>query len=209
MNNKEFTAKWGLFTSCSELSEEETLAMEQLMEADPVLQAEVAEDHQLHRLLQSMGAIHSTQDDFVSEVMAACNGVDNPVTPLLENDEANTRWQWKVLVAGATGTFLLAGLIAVCSLLYSELNSTRRQVDLAMQKASEAQKQAEHAASLAEQRLDEVQPEANEAAEANEPVIAEEIAAAPDMSETAIAALVGSEQCVWAGKPPGRNLIRG
>ena len=62
MNAKEFTDKWGQFTSGSELTETEIVAMERLMETDAVLRAEVADDHRVHRVLQSMGTIHESQD---------------------------------------------------------------------------------------------------------------------------------------------------
>lgn len=148
MNPKEFTTKWGQFTSDGELSEEEIAAMERLMEFDAVLRAEVAEDHELHRTLQSMGTIHDSQEEFVSDVMAACNNVDNPVAPLVDEEPTpGTPRQWKLaalLIAGSIGTAMLLVMA-----INARLGEAQARAEVALELAMQAQEQASRATELA------------------------------------------------------------
>ena len=148
MNPKEFTDAWGRFTSGEQLSEAEIRAMEQMLEMDAALRTEVAEDHHLHRMLQSMGSIHESQNDFVSGVVAACAGVDNPFAPLLKDGESGSRKPWKLVAALCLGFVISASVLV--SFLYSKLGQARADANLAMQVAQEARQQAEHATKLTE-----------------------------------------------------------
>lgn len=208
MNAKEFTDAWGQYTSGSQLTEEEILAMERLMESDAVMRAEVSEDHQLHRMLQSLGTIHESQHEFVSGVMEACTGVDNPVAPLLDRKaESGNRRRWKLIsivcIACIVGIGAIAGVSHVGSVVLTELGDARAEASQAMQLAAQAREQAERAEQLSTQRTRESGQEndngSDPAPEPQEPVI---------VART-VAVITGDTPCVWRGDVVGKEIDAG
>lgn len=211
MNPKEFTNKWGQFTADGELSEDEIVAMERLMEFDAVLRAEVAEDHQLHRTLQSMGTIHDSQDEFVSDVMAACQNVDNPVATLVDEEStAGTPRQWKLaalLVAGSIATVMLL-VVAV----NAKIGEAEARAEVAMQVAMQAQEQASRVTELVARRPTESRPIQTPPPEAV--VVAPAPApktkpVGPKPIGKAVAVVVSETVPVWQGRAVKDQLVPG
>lgn len=186
MNPKEFTDAWGRFTSGEELTDAEIRGMEWLLESDAVLRAEVAEDHQLHRMLKSMGVIHETQDEFVSGVVAACEGVDNPFAPLLSDEAAGDRRKPLKILGIACLTALLSAAVLV-TFLYSRLDQAQSEANRAMQLAEEARNQAEHATKLSLEQVRLARQERNEAQSTSAPPTGEDSEEAGNQKSQAIA----------------------
>ena len=205
MNAKEFTDKWGQFTSGSELTETEIVAMERLMETDAVLRAEVADDHRVHRVLQSMGTIHESQDEFVTGVLEACTGVDNPFAPLLGNSAGSEKRVGRKLVAVLSLT-AIATVGCLAFMFYSQLNRARVQADQAMRVASQAQQHAERAAELSSRQASIAVPED---VEQKEPPLPEAVVEPEFVGET-LAGITGDEASgTWRGNVDGRKLVAG
>lgn len=220
MNNREFTAKWGEFTSDAVLTEDDTLAMEQLVESDAVLRAEIAEDHQLHRMLRSLATIHDSQEDFVGDVMAACQGVDNPVAQLLPKSDAPQRalsWPWK-LSAGwlllAIPCVLLGGAYLV---LRSQVDIAYSRAEMAMLAAKRAEQKAVRADDAAKESAAVAERAAKQQAVARKPLVHLPVAAdtpkvqepVPVLPTGTVATITGRNHCVWAVAPKSKDLVAG
>lgn len=207
MTPKEFTDLWGQYTSGADVSGEDVPAMERLLESDTALRTEVADDHQLHRMLQSMGTIHESQDEFVGGVLAACIGVDDPFAPLLhaEPDPAPRKLS-RLAVVGCVGV-VVAGLLLAAGMSI-RLSRTRAQADLAMRLATEAQ----HRAELAEQ-ISKQQARSEQLRGALPAVDAEQSATEPEDSDEAahfLAVISGDEsESVWRGNIVGQRMAAG
>lgn len=222
MNNREFTMKWGEFTSDVELTEAETLAMEELIEADAVLRAEVAEDHQLHRMLESLGEIHDTQDEFVSDVMAACTGVDNPVAQLLVDSPPRRSWPWRISAGWLVATIPCVLLLGAYLVLRSQVDAARSQATMARLAAERAEQRAgrlltgvvgKESVALVEPKQS-VEPAKPAPAPSPAPAQIETrptapTAPTPPISATTIATLTRQARCVWKRRPKSKELVAG
>lgn len=211
MNPREFTERWGQYTSGLELTEEETLAMEQLLDSDAALRTEVTDDHQLHLMLEAMGTIHESQDEFVGGVLAACTGVDNPFAPLLDREPVAQGPKYNRLLAGVClGTLALG--ITFAFVMYSQRSHARAQAELAMQIASEAMDKAEQATKLSEERTATENPPLVDSTVAEEPTKDADApsATAPAVRPEPVAVISGdSPPGVWRGDVEDRELVAG
>ena len=217
MNNRDFTTKWGQFTSGNQLTEEETLGMEQLVESDAVLRAEIAEDHQLHRMLKSLGSIHESQEEFVSGVMAACTGVDNPVAQLLETNapQKPLAWPWKLSAGWLVLTIPCVLLFGVYLVLRSQVDAAQTQAEIAIRAAERAEKKADQMTVAVVEEPAVVErspveplstPDVAPLASLPEPPRREPVSATP---VNVVATITGHAPCVWAKPPTSKQLAAG
>ena len=135
MNAKEFTSAWTTYTTDGELSPIVVTEMEAALDGDVALRSEALDDQQLHRMLGSMGDVHNSQDDFVTNVMAACRGVDNPLAPEGSGSSASAKpWIRTAAIAAA-----LAAMVLIASVSIYEARLARQEAAAARLAANKAE----------------------------------------------------------------------
>ncbi|MFK7822145.1 MAG: FecR domain-containing protein [Planctomycetaceae bacterium] len=206
MNAKEFTNRWGQHTAGTDLTVEEVLAMESLLEADAVLRAEVAEDHQIHRMLNAMGAIHESQDDFVNGVIAACSGVDNPFAPFADQPiVASRRWRQVLVVSVCVIAVPMIGWFG--NLIYRKLDQAESQASLAMRTATEATHQIEAIRQVEDEDRGPSGRSETELTAATTKDIAEPEESEPAFVDRPVAVVIGDEpRGLWRGNVVEQKL---